>query len=311
MVFSIIVPVYNVEKYLDKCVKSILNQTYKEIEVILVDDGSPDNCPQMCDKYARNDSRVKVIHKKNGGLSEARNVGIEASTGEYVLFVDSDDWLVESACEQFNKYISKVGQIDICVGNLLNDDGTQYTPHTNAIVGKVYSGVNYFVKFHNGIIPCAVVPAYRREFLVNKSLRFMVGKYHEDNEFTPRAYLSADRVTFSNISHYVRFIREDSITQHSDKRKNLKDFIDIGNSLLLYSDTIKNKEACLLLKNDICNSYLSLFYVTDIFRYKNEMFKKYIDKRLVFKTAKSNYNRVRALLFTISPRLYLIFRKAK
>ena len=90
---SVIVPIYNVEKYLDKCVDSIINQTYKNLEIILVDDGSPDNCPQMCDDYAKKDSRIRVVHKENGGLSDARNAGMKVATGEYVSFIDSDDYI--------------------------------------------------------------------------------------------------------------------------------------------------------------------------------------------------------------------------
>ena len=101
---SIIVPVYNVEKYLDKCVQSLKSQTLKEIEIILVDDGSPDTCPEMCDEYAKIDSRIKVIHKKNGGLSSARNAGLELISGEYYMFVDSDDWLDLETCEYAYKY---------------------------------------------------------------------------------------------------------------------------------------------------------------------------------------------------------------
>ena len=90
---SIVVPIYNVEKYLKQCVESIINQTLKDIEIILVYDCSPDNCPQMCDDYARRDNRIKVLHKKNGGLSSARNAGIEVATGDYIGFVDSDDYI--------------------------------------------------------------------------------------------------------------------------------------------------------------------------------------------------------------------------
>lgn len=90
---SIIVPVYNVEKYLNRCIQSLLNQTLKDIEIIMVDDGSPDRCPQMCDNYAKKDNRIKVIHKQNAGLGYARNSGLEIATGEYIAFVDSDDFV--------------------------------------------------------------------------------------------------------------------------------------------------------------------------------------------------------------------------
>lgn len=96
---SVIVPVYKAEKYLDRCVESIVSQTYKNLEIILVDDGSPDNCPQMCDKWAEKDSRVKVIHKKNGGASSARVAGINKAAGEYIGFVDSDDWIEKDMYE--------------------------------------------------------------------------------------------------------------------------------------------------------------------------------------------------------------------
>lgn len=94
---SVIVPVYKVEEFLAKCVDSILRQSYKNLEVILVDDGSPDKCPAICDEYSQKDSRIKVIHKLNGGLCSARNAGLDMATGEYVTFVDSDDWLEEDA----------------------------------------------------------------------------------------------------------------------------------------------------------------------------------------------------------------------
>lgn len=90
---SIIIPIYNVEKYLSQCIDSVLNQTYKNLEIILVDDGSPDHCGEICDEYVKKDNRIKVIHKKNAGLGEARNTGLQAATGEYIYFIDSDDWI--------------------------------------------------------------------------------------------------------------------------------------------------------------------------------------------------------------------------
>ena len=96
---SIVVPIYKVEKEIHRCVESLLAQTLKDIEIILVDDGSPDNCPSICDDYAKKDNRIKVIHKENGGLSEARNFGLLEAKAEYVLFVDSDDYIDKTTCE--------------------------------------------------------------------------------------------------------------------------------------------------------------------------------------------------------------------
>ena len=90
---SVVLPIYNVENYIEKCMESVLNQTYKNIEIILVDDGSPDNCPIICDQYVKEDNRVKVVHKENGGLSDARNAGIKVANGDYITFIDSDDYV--------------------------------------------------------------------------------------------------------------------------------------------------------------------------------------------------------------------------
>lgn len=109
---SIIVPIYNVEKYLDRCMQTLLNQTLKDIEIILVDDGSPDHCPQMSDEYAKNDPRVKVVHKNNGGLGYARNSGLDVATGEYVAFVDSDDFTSVEAYDTLYK-VAKEQNADI------------------------------------------------------------------------------------------------------------------------------------------------------------------------------------------------------
>ena len=100
---SVIVPIYNVEKYLDRCLKSIINQTYKNLEIILIDDGSPDNCGTICDEYAKKDNRIKVVHKDNGGLVKARNTGLDIATGEYISFIDPDDWIELNMYEEMIK----------------------------------------------------------------------------------------------------------------------------------------------------------------------------------------------------------------
>ena len=122
---SIIIPIYNVEKYLDRCMQTLLNQTLKDIEIIMVDDGSPDRCPQICDEYAKKDSRVKVVHKKNNGLGYARNSGLEVATGEYVAFVDSDDFTSVEAYDTLYK-VAKEQNADIVYAGFeyQNADGT-------------------------------------------------------------------------------------------------------------------------------------------------------------------------------------------
>lgn len=112
---SVIVPIYKVEKYLDRCIQSIVNQTYKNIEIILVDDGSPDNCPKICDDWAKKDSRIVVIHKKNGGVSSARNLGLERATGDYITFADADDFIDETMYEKLvDSAVQKESDVVLC-----------------------------------------------------------------------------------------------------------------------------------------------------------------------------------------------------
>ena len=124
--FSIIIPVYNVEKYLNKCVDSVLNQTFTDFEVILVDDGSTDNCPAICDSYAEKDKRVKVIHKPNGGLINARKSGLEIADGNYIGFVDSDDWIEPEMYELFANMIKKYSP-DMVLSDFYFDNGNELT----------------------------------------------------------------------------------------------------------------------------------------------------------------------------------------
>lgn len=126
---SIVVPVYKVEKYLEKCLYSIINQTYKNVEIILIDDGSPDNCGKICDKYAQKDRRIKVIHKENRGVSSARNEGINISTGKYLTFIDSDDWVDENYIYSlYNQCVENDADISVC--NIEDfDENTQEIIH--------------------------------------------------------------------------------------------------------------------------------------------------------------------------------------
>jgi len=144
--FSIIVPVYKVEQYLKRCVNSLINQTEKDIEIILVDDGSPDKCPEICDQYEKMDARVHVLHKKNGGLSDARNEGIKVANGKYIIFVDSDDYIEEDACEKFAELIMQ--PVDVIVGDAIVENSEIKLDHAN-VLGGYYTGKEYMLKSYS------------------------------------------------------------------------------------------------------------------------------------------------------------------
>lgn len=189
---TVIVPVYKVEPYLRRCLDSIINQTYRDLEIILVDDGSPDNCPAICDEYAAKDSRVKVIHQKNKGLSGARNAGLDVATGDYIAFVDSDDWI------ELNMYevaIQKMNQekLDLVAFGLINEYSDRSTisemEELDVFVDKVMSSEVY----HS---VCKYV--YRKQIF--DSLRFEVGVSFEDSLIIADIYERAN--SFGIVDEY-------------------------------------------------------------------------------------------------------------
>ena len=138
---TVIVPVYKVEKYIRRCIESIINQTYRNLEIILVDDGSPDDCGKICDEYAKKDNRIKVIHKENGGLSDARNKALDLANGKYVIFVDSDDYIEKNAIGYLYKLIQKYNT-DIAIG-LVN---SIYDGEKNSILKNKESNIKVYNK---------------------------------------------------------------------------------------------------------------------------------------------------------------------
>jgi len=297
-VISIVVPVYKVEEYLDRCVRSLIEQTYPNLEIILVDDGSPDGCPAMCDAYAKEDSRVRVIHKTNGGLSDARNVGMDAATGDYVMFVDSDDYIASDACERIASFMKE--KPDILIGDGTPIGGGAHLTHGGFTA--VCSGRDYLKKaVRINAMPMAVwLYVFRRDFLNGRSLRFKVGITHEDEEFTPRAFLEAESVVETGICFYNYVIRDGSITMKRDLRKNAEDLYETCLSLEKRYHELEDKELMKTLLDSLVIKYLTLFQRGRLFQYGKE----YIHKSFVKRNAYSKKTRLKAMLYTLSPSLY-------
>lgn len=177
---SVIVPIYNVEAYLDKCISSIVNQTYTNLEIILVDDGSPDNCPAMCDTWVAEDSRIKVIHKENGGLSDARNAGMEIATGELMGFVDSDDWIEPDMYQLlYENLIANDCDISACGVQMDWEDGTPSRALTKdgSCVLKAKDAMCAIIE-ESWLKQPVWYKLYKTDLI--KDIHFPVGKYHED-----------------------------------------------------------------------------------------------------------------------------------
>ena len=209
---SVIVPVYGVEAYLNQCIDSILAQTHKNLEIILVDDGSPDRCPTICDEYARKDSRVRVIHKKNGGLSDARNAGLEIATGEYIGFVDSDDWIMSDMFEYLLKGIlGYEAEISYCGFVNVRKDWIDYQAMQMDVVYTTEMALNEL--FFDRLGNYAWNKLYKAELW--KFIRFPIGRNFEDILTMYKIFEQAARITVLKEPKYYYHIRQGSI-MHDD-----------------------------------------------------------------------------------------------
>ena len=234
MKFSIIVPVYNVDKYLRQCVNSVERQDYKNYEIILVDDGSTDDSPIICDEFKQKNTAIKVIHKKNGGLSDARNIGTEQAKGEYVIYLDSDDYWNDTA------FLSKIYTlIDVDKPDLLvfgykkvldNRDMFSYIPHSKS------DSVEELVKAGEFNI-CAWDKVVKRELLISNNIFFRKNVYSEDMEWCSLLFKYVEKISILSETPYSYRQRTGSITKKISE-KNIADIKD-------------NFEKCLLIKRDM------------------------------------------------------------
>lgn len=181
---SVIVPVYKVEKYLNKCVESIISQTYDNLEIILVDDGSPDNCPIMCDIWANKDHRIRVIHKQNGGLSDARNAGLNIASGELISFIDSDDWIEQDFFQMLYYAMSKNGaDIAECATSYDTEDGKLLRVREEAPNSLLdHKEALRRLVLEDGVYQTVWNKLYRNEIIIG--IDFKVGKCNEDDFWT-------------------------------------------------------------------------------------------------------------------------------
>ena len=299
---SIIVPIYNVEAYLDRCVESLVNQTYKDIEILLIDDGSPDNCPQICDEWALKDSRIKVFHKLNGGLSDARNFGILRAKGEYILFVDSDDYLTCDAC---HRLYEKAQGVDIVVGEatIYEPSGVVHRIHTNLREGDIYTGTEYAkLAIQQGQwFAAACYNMYRRLFLIENNLYFKVGILHEDIEYLPRLFLAAKTVKYLHFEFYNYVIRENSICSIKSER-HLQDLLTTYEQWKLLNDTILDEET-----KKYYAGALSKYFISTCRQYRltQRIMPRGIDGKYLLCNALNRKELIKTLFFVFCRQLYL------
>lgn len=301
---SIIVPVYKVERELDRCVKSLLGQTYQNIEIILVDDGSPDCCPEMCDEFARQDNRVKVVHKKNGGLSDARNAGLKVASGEYVLYVDSDDYIDLDSCERFMKARNNE-DVDIVVGNAIMEkkDGNELINHSATPEGITYASKDFVeqaIKANQWYAP-AWFNMYKKNFLLDNNLYFEKGIYFEDVQMLPRVFLAANTIRCMNGTFYHYIVRNNSIMTSGKKdAARIRDSISIYEQWFSLFKKINDAELQRYLYGVLIKYYISNCKVRGIKGFVIDG----LDFSFSFRNALNFKERFKVLFFGILPGVY-------
>lgn len=271
MKVSFILPIYNVEKYLSECVKSILAQTYSDFEILLVDDGSPDNCPALCDEWARKDNRIKALHKPNGGLSDARNYGLDHAQGDYVVFVDSDDfWMGRDSLEKLIKVVDAHPECDFIGYNC-----SYYYSDTKTYAKWVRYDENLVVPTDKNVAICSLVASgtmpmsaclkiIKRKSLSDMGLRFIKGTIAEDIPWFIDLLDGSKKCMF--VNQYIYAYRQNvagSITTSGNPKSTSDLFTIVKNEIKKMDSRNISKEAkealysflayefCILLTSDM------------------------------------------------------------
>lgn len=271
---SVIIPVYRVEKYLDRCIESIINQTYKNLEIILIDDGSPDNCPTICDNWAKRDARIKVIHKENGGLSSARNAGLDVCQGDCIMFVDSDDYCALEICETLLKLL-ETNKADFAVCDTqLFDESHPVSLLENQSQVSVYSGTDVIEHiYHSNIryIVTAWGKLYKRELFA--TMRYPVGRLHEDEFVFAELLQQTNCFVYVSAAMYYYFQRSSSI-MGTKSEKNIQDIYD---AIVLRNKYLNEKYPHNINRNgNLLLTLLRSLYISIGKKYKNKSLKKQI-----------------------------------
>lgn len=304
---SIIIPVYNIEKYLSDCVHSVLAQSFDSLEIMLIDDGSTDSSGALCDGFAREHENIAVFHKENGGLSDARNYGLAQAKGEYVLFVDGDDLIFPEACAALYADASE-HDADVVIGRarLSTPSGAMERYERIAqrafIMHRVYTGAEYLMGcLRRGALRVEAWRClFRREFLLENDLRFKLGVAHEDEEFAPRVFLRTQRVVLTDFAFYYYMNDRAGSIMNSRNPKKARDKMAIYGELLKLYRSVKPRALRRLLEDDISWKYIDCCMAYQLM--KDADFA--VDRLLPLRCAFHMKRRIKALIFAVSPGLY-------
>ena len=304
---SIIIPIYKVEDYISKCIKSVIAQSYHNLEIILIDDGSPDRCGDICDDYAERDSRIRVIHRQNGGISAARNSGLEVATGEYVLFVDSDDYIHPDMVERMHDVaLNKQADVVVCDYVKVNEDEEIEIPEESRQVIDITEDnrLNYMLGETKIIFTVVWNKLYKRKLFQN--IRFPEGKLHEDEFVTYKLLHSAGKVCYLKDAFYYYVQRTSSIMGEGINLKTLQRLDAFQERMLFYQKRNMQDYYYQMLNH---YRYFLNDFIKNGYGKRKELkpYKEYYRKQIrkyVWKLNACLKTKIGFILFALSPGLY-------
>lgn len=306
MRFSIIVPIYNTEKYLDKCIQSVLGQTLLDYELLLVDDCSTDSSLKIAYKY-RSDRVMVLENSSNFGLSKTRNKGIEYASGDYIVFLDSDDYIDKNALYALNEIICENDFPDVIYTGFVEERGERKTKKYGyaSKPNKIYTRYD-FLKSElekRTLYAAACFGVYKRKLIVDNKLFFKPGIYHEDELWTPQVVNKAAFIYLSDLSYYHYMRRNNSITKVKDKTKNGIDLLESCYELIDIFSEMDDKRLKKMMNNHIAMLYMKAMCRGRLYR---KVYSKLIDRKFPICYAVTLIDKIKAMLFLVSPYLYYL-----
>ena len=307
---SVIVPVYNVEKYLSKCLDSIIKQQYPDIEVIVVDDGSTDNSSEIIKEYVYRNDKIKYYKKENGGLSDARNYGVKKATGDYICFIDSDDYIDKKLFERIKCYIDKDYDVIKYKIVTVNEDGSSIEKHDGPVFDNKTGPEAFNILYASDeYLQPAVLYFIKKSFWDDNNLVFPVGKYHEDFAIIPLIILKAKSVASTDLYGYYYVQSSTSIMRGNDEEKVKQRAMDVLYHYDHMCDEIKKYNLDKATEDNVKRYYTNciIIKVEELSNENQKIYIREIKKRKMYSNIKitSFKQFIKRLILSISIKLYL------
>ena len=312
---SVIIPVYNTSKYIEKCLDSIVNQTMKDIEIIVINDGSTDNSKEVIMNYINKHeaTKIKYYEKKNGGLSDSRNYGVRKATGKYISFIDSDDYINENLYKNLEKYMDD--EVDLIKFKMQTvDENNKLIEKLDGPTFEACNGEEAFQKLctEDFFLEVACIYLYKRSFFLENNFKYEIGTYHEDFGLTPFVIARANSVVSTNEFGYYYLQSDNSIMRNEDYNKTIKKANDVlkhyDNAIKRINESVISKKTKILLKRYYTNTVI--LKAKELKDKEQEKYLKELKQRKLYKNIKP-YNikqLIKKMILRINIKIYLKMR---